>query len=132
MSVKETAPAVIALGSWCGYFRHQHLTCMLMNMKKYIKVHCLILASSLLSSTALADTRSWPSFSQKNFSEQYAEVLSPRISADEAAARVQRQYGGRILAVETLQKNGKTFYRIKVLTRKGIVRVVRIKAGSRK
>lgn len=55
----------------------------------------------------------------------------PRISADEAAARVQQEYGGRILAVETQQQNGKTFYRIKVLTGKGVVRVVRIKAGSR-
>lgn len=53
------------------------------------------------------------------------------LSADEAAARVQREYGGRILAVETQQQNGQTFYRIKVLTRKGVVQVVRINAGKR-
>ncbi|WP_126456633.1 PepSY domain-containing protein [Sulfuriflexus mobilis] len=56
----------------------------------------------------------------------------PAISSNEAAARVQRQYGGRILAVETLQHNGQVFYRIKLLTRQGVVRVVRVDAGSRR
>jgi len=100
-------------------------------MKNHLRIHWIVLAFSLLSTTALADTRHWPSFSQQTFSEQYVVALSPRISADEAAAKVQRQYGGRILAVETLQRNGEIVYRIKILTRKGIVRVVMVKAGSR-
>ncbi|NNG14074.1 MAG: hypothetical protein HKM22_02845 [Gammaproteobacteria bacterium] len=63
--------------------------------------------------------------------ERYAAAPSQPISANEAAARVQRQYGGRILAIDTRQRNGQVIYRIKVLTRKGVVRIVRIKAGSR-
>lgn len=78
---------------------------------KITRILCLlILATSLLSQALWADAA---------------------VSADEAAARVQREYGGRILAVETRQQNGQTFYRIKVLTRKGVVQVVRINAGSR-
>lgn len=53
-----------------------------------------------------------------------------RISASEAAARVQRRVGGRILAVETVQGRGGWYYRIKVLTRRGEVRVYRVDASS--
>jgi uncharacterized membrane protein YkoI len=83
-----------------------------------------------LAQPAWAD-HGWRHAAKSPRGERYAEAPSHHISADEAAARVQRQYGGRILAVETRQRNGQVFYRIKVLTRKGIVRVVRVKAGSR-
>jgi len=103
-----------------------------MNMKtNRILLLCLAtLTVGLLSRQASAGHKQWPTFSRPAHTEQYA-AASPYISANEAAARVQQQYGGRILAVETRQQNGHVFYRIKVLTRKGIVRVVRIKAGSR-
>ncbi len=52
------------------------------------------------------------------------------ISPGEAASRVQHQLGGRILAVETIHRKGKTFYRVKVLTRKGVVRVIRVNAAN--
>lgn len=52
------------------------------------------------------------------------------VSASEAASRVQQQLGGRVLAVETIQRKGKTFHRIKILTRKGVVRVVRVNAAN--
>jgi len=52
------------------------------------------------------------------------------ISPGEAAARVQQEVGGRILSVETIQRKNKTFYRIKVLTRKGVVRVMRVNAEN--
>ncbi len=52
------------------------------------------------------------------------------ISASEAAAMVQRRVGGRILAVETVQGRDGVYYRIKVLTRSGEVRVYRVDAGT--
>jgi len=52
------------------------------------------------------------------------------ISPNEAAARVQQKLGGRILAIETLQGKNKTFYRIKILTGKGVVRVIKINAKT--
>jgi len=52
------------------------------------------------------------------------------IGPGEAASRVQHQLGGRILAVETIHRKGKTFYRVKILTRKGVVRVVRVNAAN--
>jgi hypothetical protein len=105
---------------------------MLKNMKtNRILLLCLAtFTAGLLPQPTWAASGHWPAFSRPTHTEQYA-AASSHISADEAAARVQRQYGGRILAVETRQQNGHVFYRIKVLTRKGIVRVVRIKAGSR-
>jgi len=100
-------------------------------MKHYFKIGLIIFTSSFLAPPLWADTDNWPSFSQRGFAKQYAATPAPRISADEAAAKVQRQYGGRIIAVETQQQNGNVFYRIKILTRKGIVRVVQVKAGNR-
>ena len=98
-----------------------------MNTKRLL---CLVtLFAGLHAQAAFADNRTWQGFSAPALAGRYA--AAPRISADEAAASVQRQYGGRILAVETRQQNGQVFYRIKVLTRKGVVRVVRIRAGSR-
>ncbi|NOX51047.1 MAG: hypothetical protein GXP16_11020 [Gammaproteobacteria bacterium] len=58
--------------------------------------------------------------------KQYQHGIGP----GEAASLVQHKLGGRILAVETLHRNGKTFYRIKILTRKGVVRVVRVNAAN--
>jgi uncharacterized membrane protein YkoI len=105
---------------------------MLNNMKINLILCLAALTAGLLSQPAWAGHKDWPAFSRPALAERYAAAPSPRISADEAAARVQRQYGGRILAVETRQRNGEVFYRIKVLTRKGVVRVVRINAGSRR
>lgn len=51
----------------------------------------------------------------------------PRISASEAAARVQAREGGKILSVETL--NGGDTYRVKVLNRQGQVRVFTVDAN---
>ena len=130
MSGKETAPAVFRSQQPVRVFSPVTRACMLKNMKTNLILCPAILIAGLLSQQASADPKHWPAFSRPAHTEQYA-AASPYISADEAAARVQRQYGGRVLAVETRQRNGKTFYRIKVLTRKGVVRVVRINAGNR-
>lgn len=53
-----------------------------------------------------------------------------RLSPNEAAARVQGELGGRILAIETIQRKGKTFYRIKILTGRGVVRVINVNANT--
>lgn len=105
---------------------------MLMNMKVQQTPILVLLAISLYWPAATSAAGQWQGFSRPVLSERTAANSAPRISADEAAAKVQREYGGRILAVETLQQNGLTVYRIKVLTRKGVVRVVRIDAGSRR
>lgn len=53
-----------------------------------------------------------------------------QLSPNEAAARVQGKLGGRILAIETLQRKNKTVYRIKILTGKGVVRVINVNANT--
>ena len=52
------------------------------------------------------------------------------VSPNEAAERVREKLGGRILAIETIQREKKTFYRIKILTGKGVVRVIRVNADT--
>lgn len=52
------------------------------------------------------------------------------VSPNEAAARVQSKLGGRILAIETIEGKKQTFYRIKILTGKGVVRVIRVNADT--
>jgi len=53
-----------------------------------------------------------------------------QLSPNEAAARVQAKLGGRILAIETIQRKKQTFYRIKILTGRGIVRVIMVNANT--
>ena len=100
-------------------------------MKKTCHILFLSLLLVALVQPVWAD-HGWRHATRSPQGERYVAAPSQHISADEAAARVQQQYGGRILAVETRQRNGEVFYRIKVLTRKGVVRVVRINAGSRR
>jgi len=66
-----------------------------------------------------AQPRHWPLLAQNE-----------HIGPGEASARVQERLGGRILATETIQRKGKTFYRIKVLTGRGVVKVIVFNAAN--
>lgn len=63
------------------------------------------------------------------FSDQ-ALVLAARsgVSLEQAAARVKRKTGGRILSAETITRKGRRVHRIKVLRPDGNVKVVFVKA----
>lgn len=52
------------------------------------------------------------------------------VSRDDAAAMVQQATGGRVLAVDQAQREGRLVWRVKVLTPKGEVIVVLIDAAS--
>lgn len=52
------------------------------------------------------------------------------LTAQEAAARVQRQTGGQALGVKVDSVDGRKVYRVRVLTRDGRVREVTVNAGS--
>jgi uncharacterized membrane protein YkoI len=66
---------------------------------------------------------------QPDFSDQ-ASVLAARsgVSLEQAAARVKRKTGGRILSAETINRKGKRVHRIKVLRPNGNVEIVFVKA----
>ncbi|WP_341937653.1 PepSY domain-containing protein [Marinimicrobium sp. C2-29] len=53
-----------------------------------------------------------------------------RISASQAAAIVQKHYGGKVLKVQSTQKNGRLIYRVKILLDNGRVRNVGVDAQS--
>jgi len=55
-------------------------------------------------------------------------VGAREISVQEAVAQAQQETGGKVLAVQTLRLGKRKFYRIKVLTHDGQVRVVQIAA----
>ena len=50
------------------------------------------------------------------------------LSAPEAVAKVQQETSGKVLSVQTLMTGKHKFYRIKVLTPDGQVRVVQVAA----
>lgn len=52
------------------------------------------------------------------------------ITLEQAVAQVRRDTGGRILAAETVQENGRRVHRIKVLTPDNSVRMLSIDAGG--
>lgn len=52
------------------------------------------------------------------------------VSRDEAAATVQRASGGRVLAVDRTDHDGRAVWRVKVLTANGEVKVILVDATS--
>nr|WP_277611024.1 PepSY domain-containing protein [Microbulbifer celer] len=52
------------------------------------------------------------------------------ISRDQAAAIVKKAYGGKILAIKEVNKNGRAMYRVKGLSRKSQVYVVYVDKQS--
>ena len=52
------------------------------------------------------------------------------LSLEQAAARIQRQTGGRILSADAINRKGRVVYRIKVLMPSGHVRIFRVDAES--
>ncbi|WP_141398448.1 MULTISPECIES: PepSY domain-containing protein [Microbulbifer] len=53
-----------------------------------------------------------------------------QVSRDEAAAIVKRRFGGKILAVSEVEKNGRPMYRVKGLSEKSQVYVVYVDKRS--
>ncbi|MDD2878880.1 MAG: PepSY domain-containing protein [Rhodoferax sp.] len=52
------------------------------------------------------------------------------VSRDDATASVQKASGGRVLAVEKTERDGRAVWRVKVLTPQGEVKVVLIDAAT--
>ena len=52
------------------------------------------------------------------------------VSRDDAASIAQQASGGRVLAVDKSERNGRLVWRVKVLTAQGEVRVLLIDAAS--
>ncbi|QNM95824.1 PepSY domain-containing protein [Chitinimonas koreensis] len=52
------------------------------------------------------------------------------VSRDEAATVAQRMTGGRVLSVDRTERDGRTVWRVKVVTGQGEVKVIYIDAAS--
>lgn len=52
------------------------------------------------------------------------------VSRDDAATKAQQASGGRVLAVEKAERDGRPLWRVKVLTPQGEVKVILIDAAS--
>ncbi|WP_158078606.1 PepSY domain-containing protein [Microbulbifer mangrovi] len=57
-------------------------------------------------------------------------VQKRSISRDQAAAIVKKRYGGKILAISEVQRNGRSMYRVKGLSDKSQVYVVYVDKAS--
>lgn len=53
-------------------------------------------------------------------------------SLREVAERVARQHDGKVIAAREVQRNGRRFYEIRILTRDGVVRTIRVPADDRR
>lgn len=52
------------------------------------------------------------------------------VSRDDAASTAQRASGGRVLSVEKTERDGRTVWRVKILTPQGDVKVILVDAAS--
>lgn len=94
------------------------------------KILCSLLRTALLTITISVSSQTVQAAAFISTDTQPILLAQNGISADQAAAQVRREYGGRILSVRRIQNQGRSFYRIKVLTQEGVVRIVRIDANT--
>ena len=59
-----------------------------------------------------------------------AAPLALAVDRDEAAARAQHSTGGRVLAVERAEQDGRPVFKVRILTPSGEVRVVLVDART--
>ena len=90
-------------------------------------IGALLLACLVASGQGLA-----ADVSQQNTVLAEAERSIARLSMSEATELAQRQTGGRALAAQETRLDGRTVYRIKLLTRQGEVRIVHVDAETGK
>jgi uncharacterized membrane protein YkoI len=53
------------------------------------------------------------------------------ISLQEAAERVARQYNAQVVSAHTIERDGRRVHVIRILTRDGVVRTIRVPAEGR-
>ncbi|MBE8716543.1 PepSY domain-containing protein [Cellvibrio polysaccharolyticus] len=87
----------------------------------------LLLLSLLAVSTAALANNQRPEPRQENQRQQPQRAA---LSAAEAADRVQRQIGGKVMGVQTRQSNGTTVYSVKILQSSGHMRTVNVNAQT--
>jgi len=51
-------------------------------------------------------------------------------SLREVAERVARQHDAKVISARVVERNGRRFYEIRILTRDGVVRTIRVPAGD--
>lgn len=75
--------------------------------RNQLKIACLTVLLTLLSASAFA------------------------ITLDEAARRAARQNDAKVLSARTIQQGNKRVHEIKLLTKKGVVKTVRVQANNK-
>ena len=97
----------------------------MMGWRLIIRVWLALLVACPVAATA---------FDYRDLTNQFAHPPSHSerngISLDEAVSRVRRQSDGRILSAETVRRDGRRVYRIKVLSQDGRVSRVDIDADT--
>lgn len=122
--------------------KHLHITARTRRLLP-LGLVALLLCSALASTSAYALQRGerypeerspyYERFARDDYRdrrEESRERMRGGISLEQAVAQVRRNTGGRILAAETREMNGRSVHRIKVLTAERQVRIVEIDAGS--
>jgi uncharacterized membrane protein YkoI len=59
-------------------------------------------------------------------------VLASELSKQQIAELVTNQFQGKVIAINEQQQDGKTIYQVKLLTKKGRVKVIKIDADTGK
>ena len=86
---------------------------------------CALLLASFPSQANSRDGRE-----QREQPERRQDQTRARISASQAAALVQRQYGGKVMNVQTRNTNGGVIYSVKILSSSGHMRTVKVDGQS--
>lgn len=82
----------------------------------------LVLAVSLSSPPAEARTQATYQLAQNNHSTEARAQIKPA----RAAAIAQKHYGGKVMSIDSRERDGRVIYRVKLLQEDGRLRNVRV------
>jgi len=89
-----------------------------------------LMVLSLAAGDLWAAPRYWGPEAEGSVPLLLADRRGRRQSLDSAVGDAQRTTGGRVLSAERVERDGRSVYRVKVLTQDGRVRVIESDAGS--
>ncbi len=88
------------------------------------------LVIALLAGIFAAPLQAGVVYERDYFRPEILRVQKKEISRDQAAAIVKRRYGGKILAISEVQRDGRSMYRVKGLSDQSQVYVVYVDKQS--
>lgn len=95
-----------------------------------VLIRPFLLVFALLPGLCVASLHGLPTYGKEAYRYEYLRAQDGEISRKQAASKVKRRYGGKILSISETRRQGQAVYRVKGLSDKSQVYVVYVDKKS--